>query len=193
MKNYFASAIAVVLAGCALVAAGEDKTVASPLSIKMKGIDGSEMDLAKFKGKVVLIVNVASECGYTPQYKGLQELYAKYEKDGLVILGVPANDFKKQEPGTEKEIMEFCKTNYKVTFPMTAKMVVKGADKIELYKILTEATPDNAGKVSEVGWNFEKFLIGRDGKVAGRYKSAVAPESEELVKAIKAELEKSAK
>ncbi|MBX9579494.1 MAG: glutathione peroxidase [Gemmataceae bacterium] len=151
----------------------------------MKGIEGKEIDLAQYKGKVVLVVNVASKCGYTPQYKGLEELYAKYKKDGLVVLGVPSNDFGKQEPGTEEEIQQFCTTNYKVTFPMTAKVVVKGADKTELYKRLTAAT-DN----KEVGWNFEKFLIGRDGKVIGRYKSSVAPESDELGKAIKTELEK---
>ncbi|HJZ56592.1 MAG TPA: glutathione peroxidase [Gemmataceae bacterium] len=156
----------------------------------MKGLDGKELDLAKFKGKVVLIVNVASKCGYTPQYEGLQALYAKHEKDGLVIVGVPANDFGKQEPGTEAEIAEFCQTNYKVTFPMTSKVVVKGPDKTELYKILTAATPDKDGKVVEVAWNFEKFLISREGKVVGRFKSAVAPDSPELTKAIKTELDK---
>ena len=183
----------VFLAGTVLLARGEDKAVAGPLDLKMKGIDGKELDLAKFKGKVVLIVNVASKCGYTLQYQGLQEMYAKYEKDGLVILGVPANDFGMQEPGTDKEIKEFCTTNYKVTFPMTSKVVVTGNDKTELYKILTTATPDKDGKATEVGWNFEKFLIGRDGKVAGRYLSAVAPNSEELVKAVKTELDKPAK
>jgi glutathione peroxidase len=190
MKSLHVAATAVFLAGCAIVATGEEKNVSSPLDLKMKGIDGKELDLAKLKGKVVLIVNVASKCGYTPQYKGLQELFDKYEKDGLVILGVPANDFGKQEPGTEEEIKEFCTTNYKVKFPLTSKVVVKGTDKTELYKILTTATPDKDGKVTEVGWNFEKFLIGRDGKVVGRFKSAVAPDSEELVKAIKTELEK---
>ncbi|HEV3438824.1 MAG TPA: glutathione peroxidase [Gemmata sp.] len=193
MKSLHVAATAVFLAGCAIVATGEEKNVTSPLDLKMKGIDGKEMDLAKLKGKVVLIVNVASKCGYTPQYKGLQELFSKHEKDGFVILGVPANDFREQEPGTDQEIKEFCTTNYKVTFPMTSKVVVKGTDKTELYKILTTATPDKAGKVTEVGWNFEKFLIGRDGKVVGRFKSAVAPDSEELIKAIKTELEKPAK
>jgi glutathione peroxidase len=193
MRKLHVAATAVFMAGCALIANGEEKTMSSPLDLKMKGIDGKEMELSKLKGKVVLIVNVASKCGYTPQYKGLQELYTKYEKDGLVILGVPANDFGKQEPGTEDEIKEFCTTNYKVTFPMTAKVVVKGAEKTELYKILTAATPDKTGKVTEVGWNFEKFLIGRDGKVVGRYKSAVAPDDAELIKAIKTELDKTTK
>jgi glutathione peroxidase len=193
MKVLHVAATALFLTGCAFVANGDEKNMASPLDLKMKGIDGKDMDLAKFKGKVVLIVNVASKCGYTPQYKGLQELFDKYEKDGLVILGVPANDFGKQEPGSEEEIKEFCTTNYKVKFPMTSKVVVKGNDKTELYKVLTTATPDKDGKVTEVGWNFEKFLISRDGKVVGRYKSAVAPDSEELIKGIKTELDKASK
>lgn len=189
MKLFRGFTAAAILAAFALAGHAEDKKV-SPLSFKMKSIDGKDLDLSKYKGKVVLIVNVASKCGYTPQYKGLQELYAKYEGDGLVVLGVPANDFGKQEPGTEEEIQKFCSSKYNVKFPMTEKVVVKGSDKIELYKILTEATPNKDGKVEEVGWNFEKFLIGRDGKVIGRFKSAVAPDSETLVKAIKTELEK---
>jgi len=193
MKMLHVAATAVFLAGCAIVATAEEKKMASPLELKMKDIDGKEMDLAKYKGKVVLIVNVASQCGYTPQYKGLQELYTKYEKQGLIVLGVPANDFGKQEPGSEQEIKEFCSSKYMVTFPMTSKVVVKGADKTDLYKVLLAATPDSGGKVSEVSWNFEKFLIGRDGKVTGRFKSKVAPDSEELTKAIKTELDKPAK
>jgi glutathione peroxidase len=192
MKMLHVAATVVFLFGCAIVATAEEKKMASPLDLKMKDIDGKEMDLAKYKGKVVLIVNVASKCGYTPQYEGLQALYSKYGKDGLVVLGVPANDFGTQEPGTEEEIKEFCSAKYKVTFPMTSKVVVKGADKTELYKILTSATSDS-GKVTEVAWNFEKFLIGRDGKVAGRYMSKVKPDSEELTKAIKTELDKPAK
>lgn len=192
MKLLRATMTGVFLLGFAFVISAEEK-MTGPLELKMKSIDGKELDLSKYKGKVVLIVNVASKCGYTPQYEGLQSLYSKHEKDGLVILGVPANDFGKQEPGTEKEIQNFCNTKYMVTFPMTAKVVVKGPDKTELYKILTAATPDKSGNVTEVGWNFEKFLIGRDGKVAGRFKSGVAPDSDELMKAIKSELEKPAK
>ncbi len=184
MKVWQLAATAVFLAGCVMIGTAEDKAMTGPLDVKVKGIDGKELDLSKFKGKVVLIVNVASQCGYTPQYKGLQELFDKYEKEGLVVLGVPANDFGKQEPGTEAEIKEFCTTNYKVKFPLTSKVVVKGPDKTELYKILT------ATGGGEVGWNFEKFLIGRDGKVVNRYKSAVSPDSDELVKAIKTALEK---
>lgn len=193
MKMLHVAATVAFLAGCAIVAAAEEKKMASPLDLKMKDIDGKEMDLAKYKGKVVLVVNVASKCGYTKQYDGLQALYSKYEKEGLEVLGVPANDYGKQEPGTEEEIKEFCSSKFKVTFPMTAKVVVKGADKTDLYKILTASTPDSSGKVTEVAWNFEKFLIGRDGKVTGRYLSKVEPLSEELTKAIKTELDKPAK
>lgn len=185
MKVSQLAATAVLLAGVAAIAAAEDKKMTGPLDVKMKDIRGKDLDLAQYKGKVVLVVNVASKCGYTPQYKGLQELFDKYEKDGLVVLGVPANDFGKQEPGTDEEIKEFCTTNYKVKFPLTAKVVVKGADKTDLYKILTASTGG-----AEVGWNFEKFIIRRDGTVAGRYKSGVGPDSDELVKAIKTELEK---
>jgi glutathione peroxidase len=191
MKTWQVVIAAVALAGCAAVGTGEDKKV-SPLDSKLKDIDGKEFDLAKLKGKVVLVVNVASICGYTPQYEALQELYAKHEKDGLVVLGVPSNQFGTQEPGSEEEIKKFCTTKYKVTFPMMSKVEVKGEGKIPLYKALVEATPGANGKLQEVGWNFEKFLIGRDGKVVARFKSAVKPDSAEVTKAIKAELDKPA-
>jgi glutathione peroxidase len=192
MRIWHLGVAAVALAAGAAVGTGEEKPVTSPLDYKLKDIDGKEYDLAKLKGKVVLLVNVASECGYTPQYEGLQELYAKFEKDGLVVVGIPSNEFGKQEPGSNEEIKKFCTTKYKVTFPMMSKVVVKGKDQVPLYKSLVAATPDAAGKTQQVGWNFEKFLIGRDGKVAGRFKSAVAPDAAELVKAIKTELEKPA-
>jgi len=185
MRGFKLAAAAVLLAGLA-AATGGDNTMTGPLDRKMKGIEGNEVDLAQFKGKVVLVVNVASKCGYTPQYEGLQALYAKYKNDGLVVLGVPSNDFDMQEPGTDAEIKDFCTTNYKVTFPMLSKVAVKGPGKVDLYKVLTAATSDK----KEVGWNFEKFLINRKGEVVGRYKSAVEPNSDELVKAIKAELDK---
>ncbi|MBN9519579.1 glutathione peroxidase [bacterium] len=168
---------------------GQEKAVTTPLTGKMKGIDGKDIDLAALKGKVVLVVNVASRCGYTNQYKGLQELYDQFGKDGLVVLGVPSNQFGAQEPGTEEDIQKFCTTNYKVTFPMTAKVDVKGPTKVDLYKTLTATAPAD-GKSAEVGWNFEKFLIGRDGRVIARFRSAVAPESNELQAAIRAELAK---
>ena len=193
MKMLQVVAAVAALIGWSAVGLGEGKKVTGPLDFKLKDIDGKEFDLAKLKGKVVLIVNVASECGYTPQYEGLQDLYAKYEKDGLVVVGVPSNEFGKQEPGTDEDIKKFCSSKYKVTFPMMSKVVIKGKEQIPLYKTLVEATPNDKGKVEEVGWNFEKFLIGRDGKVAGRFKSAVAPNNETLVKAIKTELDKPAK
>ena len=166
---------------------GEKMT--GPLAFKMNGIDGKEVDLSTYKGKVVVFVNVASKCGYTPQYEGLQKLYEDYSKEGLVVIGVPANDFLKQEPGSNEEIAQFCKSNYKVTFPMMAKVVVKGEGKTPLYEFLT-SKDTNPGFEGEVSWNFEKFLVGRDGKVVGRFKSKVAPTSEEMIKAVKAELAK---
>jgi glutathione peroxidase len=187
MKMWQLAVAAVALAGCAGVGTGEDKAVPSPLVGTMKDIDGKDFDLAKLKGKVVLFVNVASECGLTPQYEGLQALHAKYEKDGFVLVGVPANEFGEQEPGTNAEIKKFCTDKYKVTFPMLAKVVVKGDGQVPLYKALVAATPKD-GKTQEVSWNFEKFLIGRDGKVAARFAPRVEPDAEELNKAIKDEL-----
>jgi glutathione peroxidase len=192
MKALYVAAVAAVI-GFAATCQAEDKKVTTPLEGKLKDIDGKDYDLSKLKGKVVLFVNVATNCGYTKQYAGMQELYEKYEKDGFVLIGVPANEFGKQEPGTDEEIKKFCTSKYKVTFPMMSKVVVKGEDTIPLYKSLIAATPDKNGKSVDVGWNFEKFLIGRDGKVAGRFKSGVEPMSAELTKAIKTELDKPAK
>ncbi len=160
---------------------------ASPLSGEVKKIDGTPVDLSKYKGKVVLIVNVASRCGYTPQYAGLQKLYDTYKDKGLVVLGFPANEFGAQEPGSDTEIASFCSSKYGVSFDMFSKIVVKGPNKAPLYKALTEA----ATPAGEVSWNFEKFLIGRDGRIVGRYKSAVAPDDAKLTGAIEAELGKS--
>lgn len=191
MKALYVAAIAAVI-GFAATCQAEEKKV-TPLTGTMKDIDGKDFDLSKLKGKVVLFVNVASKCGYTKQYTGMQELYDKYQKDGFVLVGVPANDFGMQEQGTDAEIKEFCSTKYKVTFPMMSKVVVKGDKQVALYKTLTEATPNKDGKVEQVAWNFEKFLVSREGKVVGRYKSAVEPNNADLLKAIKAELDKPAK
>jgi glutathione peroxidase len=192
MKTWHIVCAALALTGCSLIGTAEDPAkMMSPLDYKLRDIDGKEFDLSKLKGKVVLIVNVASECGYTPQYEGLQELFSKYEKDGLVVIGIPSNEFGRQEPGTDEEIKKFCTTKYKVTFPMMSKVVIKGKDQIPLYKALVEATPNKKGEIEQVGWNFEKFLIGRNGQVVARFKSGVAPGSEELLKAIKTELDKS--
>ncbi len=145
----------------------------------MKTIDGAPAPLAQFKGKAVLFVNVASQCGYTPQYKGLEALYRKYKDQGLVIVGVPANNFGAQEPGSDAEIKTFCSRNYDVTFPMMSKVSVKGSDIAPLYQFLTQTGGD-------VRWNFTKFLVGKDGKVVQRFEPNVAPESGELIKAVEA-------
>ena len=190
MRAMLALTIGLTLSLPAIFA--EDQRMPGPLDFKLTDIDGKEFDLSKLKGQVVLIVNVASECGYTPQYAGLQELYQKYQKDGLVVIGIPSNDFGRQEPGSNEEIKKFCTSRYKVTFPMMAKAVVRGEGQLPLYKVLIEATANDKGQVQQVAWNFEKFLIGRDGKVVGRFKSAVAPDAPELVQAIRRELEKPA-
>jgi glutathione peroxidase len=155
----------------------------SVLEFSLKSIDGKPAPLSAYKGKVLLIVNVASQCGYTPQYTGLEALYRKYKDKGLVVLGFPANNFGAQEPGTDEEIKTFCSRNYNVTFPMFSKISVKGGDKDPLYDFLTSggSSPATAG---EVKWNFTKFLAGKDGKVIARYESAVEPESAEITGAI---------
>ncbi len=192
MNLILAIATAAIVAGTTSTSVADEKPVTGPLSTKLKDIDGKEYDLAKLKGKVVLIVNVASDCGYTPQYEGLQELFAKYEKDGLMVVGIPSNEFGKQEPGTNEEIKKFCSSKFKVTFPMMSKVVITGKDQVPLYRALIEATPNEKGQVEQVGWNFEKFLVARDGKVVGRFKSGVAPNADHLIKAIRTELDKPA-
>lgn len=149
----------------------------------MKDIDGKDVKLDKYKGKVVMIVNVASKCGFTPQYEGLQSIYTKYKDQGFVVLGFPANNFRGQEPGTEKEIKEFCSTKYNVTFPMFSKISVKGEDQDPLYAYLTDkqSDPDFGG---EITWNFNKFLIDRKGKIVARFDSKDKPESETVTAAI---------
>jgi len=144
----------------------------------LTSIDGQPTPLSQLAGKVCLIVNVASQCGYTPQYKGLEALYREYKDRGLTILGVPSNDFGAQEPGTEADIKQFCSTRYDVTFPMFAKVKVKGEDKVAAYQYLTTTT----GK--EVQWNFNKFLVDKQGNVVKHYPSSIAPDSAELRKDI---------
>ena len=148
----------------------------------LNSIDGTPAPLANYKGKVVLVVNVASQCGYTPQYSALEATYEKYKDQGFVILGFPANNFGAQEPGNNEEIKTFCTRNYSVTFPMYSKISVKGSDKAPLYKFLT----DSAG--GEVKWNFTKFLVDRNGNVVQRFESAVKPDSKEVLGAIEKQL-----
>lgn len=163
--------------------------VSGPLSFTMKSLDGKTVELSQYKGKVVMIVNVASKCGLTPQYQQLESLYEKYADKGFVIIGVPANNFGGQEPGTDAEIAEFCKKNYGVKFPMLSKVSVKGDDKCDLYKFLTskETNPKFAG---EITWNFEKFIIGRNGEVVARFAPRVKPDAPEVIAVIEAELAK---
>jgi glutathione peroxidase len=160
-------------------------SAASPsvLDFKMRDIDGKDVKLKKYKGNVLLVVNTASKCGYTPQYEGLQATFDKYKDKGFYVLGFPANNFGGQEPGTEKEIKEFCTSKYKVTFPMFAKISVKGEDQDPLYAFLTskETNPEFAGDIT---WNFNKFLVDRKGKVVARFSSKEKPDSEAVTQAI---------
>jgi len=161
---------------------------ASPLDHEMETLDGEKVNLAKkYQGKVVLLVNVASKCGNTPQYKPLEALHEKYGKEGLAIVGVPSNQFGKQEPGSAKEIAEFCEKNYGVKFDMMAKVDVNGEKAAPLYKQLTskETDPKYPGKIT---WNFEKFLFNRDGQVVARFSPRTQPDSPEVVAAIEKEL-----
>lgn len=151
-------------------------------------VEGKPAKLSSYKGKVALIVNVASKCGYTPQYTDLQALYEKYKAKGFVVLGFPSNDFGGQEPGSDKEIKTFCETNFNVKFPLFDKGPVKGETKQPLYKFLTEESGDTYK--GEIGWNFEKFLVDKEGHVVGRYKSKVKPMDRDIVKVLEASLAK---
>ncbi len=173
--------------------------------IPVQTIDGTATNLGEFKDKVLLVVNVASKCGLTPQYAGLQKLYSDYRAKGFEVLGFPANNFMEQEPGSESEIKDFCDTNYNVEFPLFSKISVKGDDQHELYKYLTSAKSDtdvndgameenlkgyghNRSEPGEVLWNFEKFLIGKDGAIAARFAPDVAPDDRRLIERVETEL-----
>lgn len=175
--------------------------------IPVRKIDGAETSLGEYKNKVLLVVNVASKCGLTPQYEGLEKLYKNYGGRGLEVLGFPANNFMGQEPGTEEEIQEFCSTNYDIQFPLFSKISVKGKDQHPLYKFLTETKPKtdvNDGEFEaklkgygsarategEVLWNFEKFLIGKNGTVVARFAPDLTAEDARLVERVEAELAK---
>jgi glutathione peroxidase len=168
----------VALLGTSLMAT--EKTI---YDFTLNSIDGQSVALSSYKGKVALLVNVASRCGYTPQYSALESVYEKYKDRGFVIIGFPANNFGAQEPGTNQEIKTFCTAKYHVTFPMMAKVSVKGSDVTPLYQYLTDKSihPQTGG---EIGWNFTKFLIGPDGKVIARFDSAVEPDSPQVTSAI---------
>ena len=163
--------------------AAQDGQPAGPLDFKLKDIDGKEQDLADLKGKVVMFVNVASKCGLTKQYTALQALYDKYKDQGLVIVGVPANNFLKQEPGSNEEIKTFCSTKYNVTFPLMSKVSVKGDDIHPLYAWLT-GEQTNGEFAGEIEWNFAKFLVDRHGNVMARFDARTTPDDEKVVQAV---------
>jgi len=154
---------------------------------KLKTIDGDPVTLGKYHGKVLLLVNVASACGYTPQYTALESLYEKYKDRGLVVVGIPANNFANQESGTEAEIKTFCNRKYHVTFPMMSKVSVLGADKTPLYQYLTDKST-NPAIGGDIKWNFTKFLVARDGSPIARFEPAVTPDSPQVVSAVESAL-----
>jgi len=159
----------------------------SVYDVEIAAIDGTPGGLAPLAGKVTLVVNVASKCGLTPQYVGLEQIHEEYEGRGFSVVGVPCNQFLGQEPGTAEEIVEFCSTTYGVTFPLTEKIEVNGDDRHPLYEVLT-ATADADGHTGDIRWNFEKFLVGRDGEVLGRFAPQVEPDDPAVVAAIEAAL-----
>jgi glutathione peroxidase len=166
----------------------EEKQMKSIYDFRVADIDGNDVNLADYKGKVLLIVNVASKCGFTPQYKGLQNLYSQYKEKGFEILAFPSNDFMGQEPGTNEQIKTFCQLNYQVGFPLFSKISVKGENIHPLYKFLTEKStnPKFAGKIT---WNFNKFLIDRNGNIINRFDSRTEPQSPDVIKAIEETLQ----
>lgn len=179
-----------VLFACSLSVAGFASAQNAPSSVHdftLKDIKGNDVALSSYKGKTVMLVNVASKCGHTPQYEALEKIYRQYSPHGFVVLGFPANDFGNQEPGTEEQIEQFCKTTYGVSFPLFSKISVKGDQKHPLYQFLTsaETNPKFAG---EIGWNFTKFLVSADGRVVARFDSGTKPDSPQVIQAIEAEL-----
>ena len=174
-------ALLIALGVCLAVHAA----VAPVHEFKLNSLEGKPIQLSDYKGKVVLLVNVASKCGYTPQYKGLQALQEKYQSKGFTVIGVPCNDFGAQEPGSSEDIRKFCTDNYNVTFPLTEKVHVKGAEQHPLFARLTGREAEFPG---DIKWNFSKFLIGKDGKVVKRFDSGTKPDSDEIKSAIEAAL-----
>ena len=167
--------------------ASDNSKTPKALNFKMKSIDGADVELSKYKGDVVVFVNTASKCGLTPQYEQLQALHEKFDKKGLSIVGFPCNQFGGQEPGTESDIKEFCQKNYGVSFDMMAKIDVNGENQCDLYKYLNSLDTKPKGK-GDVRWNFEKYIIGRNGEVVARFGPRTKPDSSEFVKVIQDEL-----
>jgi glutathione peroxidase len=183
LKVFSMSLLATTAASVAATEAGQ---AGSAYDFSFTSIDGKPLPLADFKGRAVLVVNTASFCGFTKQYKGLQALYEAYEPKGLVVVGVPSNDFGSQEPGSSGQIKEFCEGAFGITFPLTEKVVVKGDGAHPFYKWAAATL----GPKSEPGWNFHKYLVGRDGRVVASFFSGVAPDAKELISAVEAELAK---
>ena len=183
-----AGAIAAVTSFSVSSASADDKPPAA-LNFTMKSITGKEVKLSEYHGKVLLVVNVASKCGLTPQYEQLEAMNEKYADKGLVVLGFPCNQFLKQEPGTDAEIAEFCAATYKVKFPMFSKIDVNGKDAAPLYKHLTSLDTQPKGK-GDISWNFEKFVIGKNGQVVARFAPRTAPDAKEVLDVVEAELKK---
>jgi glutathione peroxidase len=195
MKKYIVfTLIAVVAVAVILIVQAKqpmegDMSSATPLTERsihdfvMKNIDGSDVKMEEYKGKVLLIVNVASECGYTPQYEGLQKIYTKYKDQNFLVLGFPANNFGQQEPGSNEEIKTFCQRRFGVSFPVFSKISVKGSDKHPFYRFLTEkeTNPEFSG---EIKWNFNKFLVDKNGKIVARFDSGDEPEGDKVTQAI---------
>jgi glutathione peroxidase len=177
-----AIALLVAIIFFQILAAGAAESI---YDIPLKDIDGNNTSLKPYQGKVLIIVNVASKCGFTPQYIALEALYQKYKGQGLVVLGFPCNQFHQQEPGTDAEIKQFCTATYNVTFPMFDKLEVNGTNRHPLYVLLAGQGSPFPG---DIGWNFTKFLIGRDGKIVNRFASPVKPDSAEVTQAIEAAL-----
>jgi len=186
MKSLVSRTSNYLLVGAILIMATSLFAGSGLYSFTLNSIDGKSAPLADYKGKVVLIVNVASQCGYTPQYSALEAIYEKYKDRGFVIVGFPANNFGAQEPGTNAEIKTFCSRKYNVTFPMYAKISVKGADQSPLYSYLTKET--GTGIAGEIKWNFTKFLVDRNGNVVQRFEPAVTPDSTDVTTAIEKQL-----
>jgi glutathione peroxidase len=175
VRIYFILGLVILMSDAAFAAA-------TVYNFTLPSIDGKPMPLSDFRGKVILMVNVASQCGYTPQYTALESLYEKYKDQGFVIVGFPANNFGAQEPGTDQEIKTFCSRKYSVKFPLYSKISVKGADQAPLYQYLTQQKDSSIG--GEIKWNFTKFLVDREGHVVQRFEPAVTPDSKAVVDAV---------
>ena len=170
----------ILITGLLIIAMGTANAQTTFYDFTVKDINGEDYPLSQLKGKKVLVVNTASKCGHTPQYEGLQELYEKYGADDFMIIGFPANNFLKQEPGSNEEIASFCKLNYGVTFPMMSKISVKGDDQHQLYKWLTSKR-ENGVEDSKVSWNFQKYMIDEEGQLVGHFAPTTKPDNDKLV------------